>query len=60
LILYLFIYGFLVLGVLHDVRGEFTDDVLELTVGPMFAGDIRTRIQPGSNWFKTEVNVAKY
>jgi hypothetical protein len=30
------IYCFLVSGFIHDVRSEFTDDVLELPVGPIF------------------------
>ena len=29
---------FLVLGFLHVVRGEFTDDVSETAVGPIFNG----------------------
>jgi hypothetical protein len=29
---------FLVLGSLHGVQGEFTDDVSETAVGPIFTG----------------------
>ena len=29
---------FLVFGLLHDMRSEFTDDVSELTVGPVLTG----------------------
>jgi hypothetical protein len=29
---------FLVLGFLHSVQGEFTDNVLETAVGPIFTG----------------------
>jgi hypothetical protein len=32
---YLFFFGF---GVLHGVRDEFTDDVSETAVGPIFTG----------------------
>ena len=31
-------YWFLVLGILHDVRGDFPDDVLGAAVGPIFTG----------------------
>jgi hypothetical protein len=29
---------FLVLGFLHGVRGEFTDDIPEIAVSPIFTG----------------------
>ena len=32
-------YCFLVLGVLHGVRGEFTDDVSKNAVGSVFTSD---------------------
>jgi hypothetical protein len=31
-------YCVLVLGFLHGVRSEFTDDILETTVGPILTG----------------------
>jgi hypothetical protein len=31
-------YCFLALGFVHGVRGEFTDDVSEIAVGPVFTG----------------------
>jgi hypothetical protein len=33
-----FIWFFLVLGFLHGVGSEFTDGILETTVGPIFTG----------------------
>jgi hypothetical protein len=34
----MFIYRFLVLGILHGVRGKFPDDVSGTAVGSIFTG----------------------
>jgi hypothetical protein len=36
-------FVFLVLGFLHGVRSEFTDDVSETAVGPIFTGHDQSR-----------------